>query len=161
VNFVSCCIDCDRCTVNFDDLLFICSATFRFPILQFTGRFITSTNMESSIDKQKECSTVWLSISNCFTSCSSIFHSYSEVTVAGEEMKNFGLFLVPLNKEGSGWCHTCCDMRPRLFWSHLKDCPIRKSPLTTRKRMTRTYSNPNPHETTDFLDVKLTRYVCQ
>jgi hypothetical protein len=47
--------------------------------------------------------------------------------------------------EGTLSCHTCCDMGPRFFRFHLKECPI-QSPLTTCKGMRRIYSNPDLHE---------------
>jgi hypothetical protein len=46
-----------------------------------------------------------------------------------------------LNRAGSLLCHTCCDNRPRLLWSHPKDCPI-----YDQHGVLRSYSNPDPHK---------------
>ena len=50
-----------------------------------------------------------------------------------------------LSREGCLLCHTCCDTGPRFLRSHPNDQPF-QSPLTTRKGMQGTYSNPGPRD---------------
>jgi hypothetical protein len=49
----------------------------------------------------------------------------------------------PLSREGSILCHSCCNMGPQFFLSHLKNHPI-QWPLMTCKEILRTYSNQDP-----------------
>jgi hypothetical protein len=81
----------------------------------------------------------------CFTSRSTIFHIYGDVTITGEGLQNVGLCsaLRAFQDGGILSCHTCCDMGLQFFRSYPKDRPI-KSPLTTHKGMQRTYSTPHP-----------------
>ena len=66
---------------------------------------------------------IWLII-YCFTSCSRIFHSYGDITTAGEGLQNLGLCSVLRAFEQGGIFivpHLNCDMGLRFIWSHLKD----------------------------------------
>jgi hypothetical protein len=66
----------------------------------------------------------------------------------------------PMLHSGPNWtfssCHTCCDMGPRFFRSHLKDCPI-QPPFMTHKGMWSIYSNSDPHFSTFSRLVRHTR----
>jgi hypothetical protein len=88
----------------------------------------------------------WL-IVYCFTSRWRIFHLHGDVTIADEGLQNLGLCSV-FRAFGQGGSfisyHTCCDMGPRFFRSRPKDRSI-QSLLTTHKRMSRIYSNPDSH----------------
>jgi hypothetical protein len=81
----------------------------------------------------------------CFKFNSRIFHSYGDVTIAGERLQNFGtcsafsafeqgrIFILPhLQRYAS-----------RFFQSPPKDSPI-LLPLTTCKEMQSIHSNPDP-----------------
>jgi hypothetical protein len=50
---------------------------------------------------------------------------------------------VPLSREVSLSCYTCCDTGPGFLWSPLKDRLI-QSPLPTRKGVWRIHFNPDP-----------------
>jgi hypothetical protein len=73
----------------------------------------------------------WLvTVVSCVMFRSRTFHSCGDVTIAGEGLQYLGLCLAP-------WAFG-------FFRSHPKNRPI-KSPLTTRKGILRTHSNPYPH----------------
>jgi hypothetical protein len=76
-----------------------------------------------------------------------MFHLYGDVTIAGEELQNLGLWLVlrAFKQEGM-------FIKPRLLWHGTSIFPV--SPerpshsvaITTNMGKWRTYSNPDPHE---------------
>jgi hypothetical protein len=72
-----------------------------------------------------------------------VFHSCWRCQIC--KIKAYARRSWPLSGEGSLSCHTCCDTWPRFFQCHPKVRPI-QSPLTTHKRMWRTYSSPYPHQ---------------
>jgi hypothetical protein len=83
----------------------------------------------------------WLII-YCFTYRSRIFHSYGDVTITGEGLKNLGLCLALRAFEQGGIfiVRNCCTRDLGFsgrIWRML-------SPPTTHKGMWRTYSNPDP-----------------
>ena len=82
----------------------------------------------------------------CFTSHREYFAHMetSPMPVKGCKILAYARHSGPLSREGSLSCHTCCDTGPRVFRSQTNDRSI-QSPLTTRKGMLRTYSNPDRH----------------
>ena len=76
-----------------------------------------------------------------------MFHLHMETSplpVKGCKIEAYARHSGPLSREGSLLCRTYCDTGPLIFLSHPKDRPI-QSPLMTRMRMQRIYSNPDPH----------------
>jgi hypothetical protein len=61
-----------------------------------------------------------------FTSCQRIFHFYGDATIAGEGLEHWNVCSSSghLSREGSLWCHTCCDTGPQFFRSHSKNSSI-------------------------------------
>jgi hypothetical protein len=89
---------------------------------------------------------IWLII-YCFMSRSRIFHLYGDITITSERLQKFRPMLMvlrALEQGGSLSYHTCYDMGPRFFRSHLKDHPT-ELPLTTHKEMWKICSNPDHH----------------
>jgi hypothetical protein len=103
----------------------------------------------SVISRLHRLSADWLIVySFTFRSRMSLIFTYnmetSPLPVKGCKIQAYARRSGPLSREGFLSCHTCCDTGPRFFRSHPKDHPI-QSPLTKRKGMRRTYSNPDPH----------------
>jgi hypothetical protein len=78
----------------------------------------------------------------CFTSRLRMYHLFGDVTIAGEELQNLGLYSA--QRESLSY-YTCCNTGSLIFFrSHPKDRPI-QSPFAIHKGMWRIYSNPDPH----------------
>ena len=80
----------------------------------------------------------------------------SPLPVKGCKILAYARHSVPLSREGSLPCHTCCDTGPRFFLSHPKDHPFH-SPLTTHEGMWRIYSTLDPHRSPIVLLLRHTR----